>query len=110
MADAVSGGPDGAPPAFADEPSFAMKTSSPGLRLFYRLAYGLFLLLAAYQVFLRDDPVSAAGAAGIGLIFDPFNPDQPWGQRPRWQRLWLIAHLALAAGLLGYGIGRADRS
>ena len=87
-----------------------MKTSSPGLRLFYRLAYGLFLLLAAYQVFLRDDPVSAAGSAGIGLIFDHFNPDQPWGQRPRWQRIWLIAHLALAAGLLGYGIGRADRS
>ena len=83
-----------------------MKSSQPGLQLFYRFAYGLFLLLAAYQMFLRDDPVSAAGSAGIGLIFDPFNPDQPWGQRPSWHRLWLIAHLALAAGLLGYGIGR----
>ena len=83
-----------------------MKSSPPGLRIFYRLAYGLFLLLAAYQVFLRDDPVTAAGSAGIGLVFDPFDPAQPWNQRPLWQRVWLIAHLALAAGLLGYGIGR----
>jgi len=87
-----------------------VKTSLPGLRRFYQIAYGLFLALAAYQAVLRDDPVSAAGSAGIGLIFDPFNPDQPWGQRPRWQRVWLILHLAVAAGLLGYGLGRADRA
>lgn len=54
-----------------------MRTSLPGLRWFYRIAYGLFLALAAYQALLRDDPVGAAGSAGIGLIFDPFNPDQP---------------------------------
>ncbi|MFM8335933.1 MAG: hypothetical protein ACKODK_10235 [Opitutaceae bacterium] len=87
-----------------------MKTSLPGLRSFYRIAYGLSLALAAYQAVLRDDPVSAAGSAGIGLIFDPFNPVQPWGQLPRWQRVWLILHLAFAAGLLGYGLGRADRT
>ena len=57
-------------------------------------------------LFLRNDPVTAAGSAGIGLVFDPFNPDQPWGQRPRWQRLWLIAHLALTAALFGYGMSR----
>lgn len=77
---------------------------------FHRLAYGLFLLLAAYQMVLRDDPVSAAGSAGIGLIFDPFDPSQPWGQRPRWQRAWLILHLALTAAALGYGLGRHDRT
>jgi hypothetical protein len=87
-----------------------MKTSLPGFRSFYRIAYGLSLVLAAYQALLRDDPISAAGSAGIGLIFDPFNPDQPSGQRPRWQRVWLIVHLAVAAGLLGYGLGRADRA
>jgi hypothetical protein len=37
-----------------------MKTSLPGLRHFNRLAYGLFLLLAAYQLLGRNDPVTAA--------------------------------------------------
>lgn len=43
-----------------------MKTSLPGLRLFYRIAYGFSLALAAYQAVLRDDPVSAAGPRASG--------------------------------------------
>lgn len=37
---------------------------------------------------------------GIALAFDPFNPAQSWNERPSWQKLFLIVHLALVLGLV----------
>jgi hypothetical protein len=31
------------------------------------------------------------------MAFDPFNPEQKWNARPIWQKVVLIAHLALVA-------------
>lgn len=71
---------------------------------FYRVVYILFILLALYQLVAREDFIDAASSMAIALIFDPFNQATPWGQRPVWQRAWLIVHLGVAAGLFGYGV------
>lgn len=72
---------------------------------FNRTLYGLFIALAIYQCIFSKDYIDAASSMGIALIFDPFNQQQPWNERPKWQRAWLFIHLGLAAALLGYGIG-----
>jgi hypothetical protein len=53
--------------------------------------------------------VQAASSFGIGLAFDPFDQEQKWNDRPTWQKAVLIIHLALVAGLFGYGIGLNDK-
>lgn len=75
---------------------------------FNRILYGMFILLAIYQSVISLNFIEAATAMGIALIFDPFNPQQPWNERPIWQRVWLILHLAIAAGLLGFAMGWND--
>jgi hypothetical protein len=37
---------------------------------------------------------------GIALAFDPFNPDQKWNDRPSWQKMLLLVHLAVVFGLV----------
>jgi len=72
---------------------------------FYKLAYGLFVLLALYQVLLQEEWINAASSMGIALIFDPFGYKIAWNNRPLWQKIWLFTHLGIAAALLGFGIG-----
>lgn len=71
---------------------------------FYKVAYGLFIGLAIYQILVRKDFIEAASSMGIAMIFDPFDQNITWNSRPKWQRIWLAVHLFLAAALLGYGI------
>jgi len=67
---------------------------------FNRILYTGFLLIAIfYLVFSKNIP-EAVGSLGIALIFDPFNPKQPWGQRPLYQRIWLFVHVGIV--LLGF--------
>ena len=63
-----------------------------------------FLLLGSYQAVFTRDFLQAATSFGIGMVFDPFDPDQKWGDRPLWQRSALILHLALVAAMFGFGI------
>ena len=37
---------------------------------------------------------------GIALAFDPFNPTQTWNDRPSWQKMLLLVHLAIVFGLV----------
>ncbi len=76
---------------------------------FNRYLYIGFLLLGAYQAMGNRDYIQAATSLGIGLAFDPFDQEQKWGDRPVWQRAVLIVHLALAAALLGLGMGLGDK-
>ncbi len=76
---------------------------------FNRYLYIGFLLLGIYQAFFTKDYIQAAASLGIGMAFDPFNPEQKWNDRPTWQKVVLIAHLALVAAMFGYGIGLVDR-
>ncbi len=74
-----------------------------------KFAYIAFLLLGIYQGVVRHDYMQAAASFGIGLAFDPFNIDQKWNERPKWQRAILIANLALVGAMFGFGIGLHDR-
>ncbi len=66
-------------------------------------------LLGLYQAFFSKDYMQSAASLGIGLAFDPFNPEQKWNDRPTWQKAILIIHLALVAAMLGFGIGINDK-
>lgn len=67
---------------------------------FNRVGYVAFLLLAAYFAILKNDWGSAVSNLGIGLIFDPFDHRVSWGNRPRFQQIWLLTHVALVVVLL----------
>jgi hypothetical protein len=75
---------------------------------FNKFIYIGFLLLGAFQALFTKDYMQAASSFGIGLAFDPFNTDQKWNDRPTWQKAVLLLHLALTAGLFGFGIGLND--
>lgn len=62
--------------------------------IFFRLAYLLFLILVTYYL-IRGDIENATINMGIALIFDPFPHEVRWGNRPLYQRAWLLIHLAL---------------
>jgi hypothetical protein len=48
-------------------------------------------------------------ALGIGLAFDPFDTEQKWNDRPTWQKVILVIHLALVAAMFGFGIALSDK-
>ncbi len=74
-----------------------------------KFIYAGFVLLAVYFALFQKDYGSAAMQLGIALAFDPFDQEQPWNQRPSWQKIWLIVHLALAAALFGLTVGLGDK-
>ena len=76
---------------------------------FNKYLYIGFVILGIYQAIANKDYIQAASSLGIGMAFDPFNPEQKWNDRPIWQKAVLIIHLGLCAGFFGYEIGFADR-
>jgi hypothetical protein len=76
---------------------------------FNKVLYIGFLLLGIYQALISKDYMQAAASMGIGLAFDPFNPEQKWNERPMWQKVVLILHLAMVAAMFGFGIGLNDK-
>ncbi len=52
--------------------------------------------------------MEAAATLGIALAFDPFDTDQKWNDRPLWQKVVLIIHIAFVAAMFGLGIGLND--
>ena len=80
-----------------------MKTS------FNKFLYIGFLLLGLFQAIFSKDYMQATSSLGIALAFDPFNMEQKWNERPKWQKAVLIIHLALVAALFGFGIGLNDK-
>jgi len=75
-----------------------MKTS------FNKFLYIGFLLLGLYQAFISKDYMQTAASLGIALAFDPFNTDQKWNDRPKWQKAVLIIHLILVFTMFGLEI------
>lgn len=59
-----------------------------------RVAYILYLILVIYLV-IQGDMEWAVINLGVAMVFDPFNTEVKWRQRPLYQRLWLVAHLTL---------------
>jgi hypothetical protein len=79
-----------------------MKTS------FNKYLYIGFVLFGLYELCIKHSALEAATRLGIALAFDPFDVNQPWKERPQWQKAVLILDLALIAGLLGYEVGYRD--
>lgn len=70
--------------------------------VFSKIGYVAFVVLTVY--FLATNQImSAASNLGIALIFDPFNQQQKWNDRPLYQRVWLLVHVAVVFGLFMYG-------
>jgi hypothetical protein len=62
--------------------------------------YLLYLILVAYLFFIGDIEWAITNL-GIALVFDPFDPQVKWQDRPFYQKAWLIVHLSLTlAGFL----------
>ena len=76
---------------------------------FNKILYIGFLLLGLFQAIVSKDYMQAAASLGIGMAFDPFNPEQKWNDRPTWQKAILIIHLGLVAAMFGLGIGLNDK-
>jgi hypothetical protein len=76
---------------------------------FNRVLYIGFLLLGIYQALFTSDYMQAAASFGIGMAFDPFDPEQKWSDRPTWQKVVLFVHLGLVAAMFGFGIGLNDK-
>lgn len=76
---------------------------------FNRILYSMFVVFAVYQIFGKHAFMDAAASLGISLAFDPFKTEQPWKERPLWQKVWLFVHLALVALFFGYGVGIGDK-
>jgi hypothetical protein len=76
---------------------------------FNKYLYLGFLLLGIYQAAANKNYMEAASQMGIALAFDPFDTEQPWPNRPTWQKATLIVHLALVAALFGLALGLNDK-
>jgi len=76
---------------------------------FNKFLYVGFLALGLYQALMNKDYIQAASSMGIGLVFDPFDTEQKWIDRPTWQKSVLIIHLAWVAGMFGLGVGLNDK-
>ncbi|MEY3577109.1 MAG: hypothetical protein RL394_692 [Bacteroidota bacterium] len=72
---------------------------------FNKFLYIGFLLLGIYQSVFAKDYMQAASSFGIGMAFDPFDPEQKWNERPTWQKAVLVIHLGITAAMFGLGIG-----
>lgn len=66
-----------------------------------RVGYGLFLVLVVYLLF-KGDYEWAVTNLGIALVFDPFDASVKWNNRPLYQRVWLICHLAFTFAGFAY--------
>lgn len=59
-----------------------------------RYAYIIFIMLVIYML-IKGDIESATINLGVALIFDPFDSEVKWQDRPLYQRAWLTAHVCL---------------
>lgn len=71
-------------------------------KLVGRIGYSLMLGISCVAVFYWKDYAGCMSALGLALIFDPFDATMPFVERPLFQKIWLITHLALVYILLIY--------
>lgn len=61
--------------------------------------YWLFIAAGLSFLVFTQDISNATIFISLALAFDPFNIAQKWGDRPLWQKVWLVIHLLLSLGL-----------
>ena len=72
-----------------------------------RFLYGAFVVLGFYYL-VRQQAGEAFANWGIALAFDPFDDQQPWKERPTWQRAWLVVHLVALLVVVGMWLAWTD--
>lgn len=72
-----------------------------------RWLYVGFCVFGVYKL-ISGNFGDAAMYLGIALAFDPFDSTITWKERPLWQRIWTIVHLAVCAASFGFEIGTND--
>ncbi|GCC51758.1 hypothetical protein SanaruYs_19870 [Chryseotalea sanaruensis] len=71
-------------------------------KLVGRIGYSIMLGISCLAAFYLKDYSLCMSGLGLALIFDPFDANVTFVQRPLFQRLWLIIHLAILYILLIY--------
>ena len=71
---------------------------------FNRILYGGFVLFSVVQMIIYRDLLEGLPMLGIALAFDPFDQKVKLGDRPLYQRVWLITHVSVFFVLFGYEI------
>jgi hypothetical protein len=74
-----------------------VNTQSPSI--FNKMAYGAFIVLALYYLVFNKSYTDFMTQFGIALVFDPFDQAIKWGDRPLYQRIWLLLHVAILFGV-----------
>lgn len=74
-----------------------MKQISPTIN---RIGYVAFTFLGIVKPMMSQD-FTEATTLGIALIFDPFDPNVPLGQRPWWQQALLYTQIAVSFAAVG---------
>jgi len=65
-----------------------------------RIGYVAFTLLGIVKPILSHD-FTEATTLGVALIFDPFDPNVPPGERPWWQQAMLYTQVAASFAAVG---------
>lgn len=81
-----------------------VKNETNKAQQFIKVGYALFIVLAIYHLLINKNIIDCAMNLGIALIFDPFDQNVSWSNRPKWQRTWLIAHVSIAFIALIFGL------
>lgn len=81
-----------------------VKNETNKAQQFIKVGYVLFIVLAIYHLLINKNLIDCAMNLGIALIFDPFDQNVSWNNRPKWQRAWLIVHVLIAFSVLILGL------
>lgn len=81
-----------------------VKNETNKAQQFIKVGYVLFIVLAIYHLLINKNLIDCAMNLGIALIFDPFDQNVSWSNRPKWQRTWLIVHVLIALSVLIFGV------
>ena len=66
---------------------------------FNKVGYAAFVATGIIFMAMKDFS-QASMFLGLGLVFDPFDQQTPFPQRPFYQRAWLIIHLSVTLTLI----------
>lgn len=66
---------------------------------FNKYIYLALVILGSFYLFEKSIG-QALISLGIALAFDPFQVEQKWDDRPTWQNMILLLHLAIVFGLI----------
>ena len=69
------------------------------MAFFNRFLYSGFVFMSFYFA-ATGQLDNAASNLALALIFDPFDQEVRWKDRPLYQRIWLFAHVTLVMGFL----------